>query len=95
MAGKRFGSAKADCQLCDFQRIEETEALGLTAFDEYREGRACAGAMAVVDILLPRIGNIAQLTETLDLRMCFQKGADLCGILARTRHAKFERFEAS
>src|SRR3546814_1098738 len=63
--------------------------------DEEREGRAGAGAMAVENILLTRIGDEPQIAESLDLGMVAQICADLQRIFARAAHAQFERFEAA
>src|SRR3546814_3279887 len=67
----------------------------LAPLDEEREGRAGAGAMAVENILLTRIGDEPQIAESLDLGMVAQICADLQRIFARSAHAQFERFEAA
>ena len=43
--------------------------------------------MAVVDILLPRIVDVAQVAQAVDLRMRFQEGANLRRVFARAGHA--------
>src|SRR3546814_3247295 len=71
------------------------DALPFSALDEEREGRTGAGAVAVENILLTRIGDEAEIAEPLDLGMVAKEGADLQRILARAVHAQFERFEAA
>src|SRR3546814_14064301 len=95
MARERLCAAEADRELRDLERVEEAEALLLAPLDEEREGRAGAGAMAVENILLTRIGDEPQIAESLDLGMVAQICADLQRIFARAAHAQFERFEAA
>ena len=93
VAGERLRSAEADCQLGDFQRVEETETFRFAAPDEDREGAACAEAVAIVNVLLPRILDHAEIAQPFDFGMAFEESADFCRILARALHPQFHRFQ--
>jgi len=51
--------------------------------------------MAVVDILLPRIVDHAEIAQPFDLGMRLQERADLRRIFARPRHAQLQRFQTA
>ena len=95
MAGERFRAAQADRQLRHLQRIEETEALGFAALDEDGEGAARAGAVAVVDILLARVLDHAEVAQPFDLGMVFEEVAYLLCVLPCALHPQLDRFEAA
>src|SRR5690606_30107797 len=92
---ERLGAAGAYRELGDLERVEEAEGFGLTAFYEQREGAASARAMAAVNVLLARIGDHAEVTESFDLGVLLEEGADFRRVLARAAHADLERFEAA
>ncbi len=95
VAGQRFGAAQADRQLGDFKVIQKAKTLCLAALDKDREGGTGTAAMAVIDILLTRIVDHAEISQPRHLGMRFQERADLGGIFARPAHPQFERFEAA
>ena len=69
-AGERLGAAEADREIGDLQRVEEGERLLLAALQVEREGRAGAGAMALVDVRLARAFlEEAEIADLLDLRV--------------------------
>src|SRR3546814_487528 len=95
LAGKRLGAAKADGELHDLERIEESERLRLAALQIEREGGAGTGAMAAVDVGLPRFGiEKAEIADTFHAGMVLQPCADLRRAFARARHAQLQRLKA-
>src|SRR3546814_10911873 len=91
VAGKRLGAAKADGELHDLERIEESERLRLAALQIEREGGAGTGAMAAVDVGPPRIGiEKAEIADTLHAGMVPQPCAVLRRSFARARHAQLQ-----
>src|SRR5690606_38806437 len=95
VAGERLGAAEAYRELGHPERVEEAEALGLAALDEPAERAARAGAVAVVDVLLPSVPEQAEKPDALDLRVILEEIAHLDGVLARALHADSERLEAA
>jgi hypothetical protein len=64
----------------DLERVEEGEGLGLAALEVEREGRSRAGAVAPVDVGLPRVAALreeAEIADALDLGMVAKEAADL------------------
>ena len=75
---KGLGTAEADRQIGDLQRVEEGKGFALAALQVEREGRSRAGAMAPVDISLARsLLQKSEIADALDLRVVAQEGADL------------------
>ena len=51
--------------------------------------------MAIEDVLLVRIGDIAQIAQPLDLGMRLEKRADFRRVFARASHPQFHRLQAA
>ena len=84
-----FSAPQADCEIGNTQRVEKGERLLFASLEIKREGRPRAGAMATVDVGLPRfIFEEAEVSYLLDLGMGAEEFADLRGIFARTVHAQ-------
>src|SRR5688572_30778255 len=80
----------------DGQRVEERERLALAAFQIERKGRSGAGAMALVDVRLPRpFLEKAEVADRLDFRMAAEEFADPGGVLTGAIHPELERLEAA
>ncbi|CAB5370589.1 unnamed protein product [Rhizophagus irregularis] len=97
--GERLGAAQRHRQLGDFQRVEEGERLLLAALQDQREGRSGTGAMARIDVGLAlhprRIGEEAEIADSLDLGVATQEATHLDRIFARAAHAQFECLQAA
>src|SRR3982751_1270393 len=79
----------------NLQRVEEGERLLLAALQIEREGRTGAGAMAVVDVRLPRsFFQKAEIADAFDLWMLAQEFAYRDRVLAGALHPEFKRLEA-
>ena len=95
MARQRLGPAEADRELGDGEIVEEAEAFRLASLDEHREGRSRAQTMAVIDVLLARIADHAEIAKARHLGMALQPGANLGRVLSRALHPQFDRLEAA
>ena len=56
MADQRLGTAEADRQAEQLERVEEAEGLGLAAVDAEGEGRSGAAGLALHQVVLARAG---------------------------------------
>ena len=80
----------------DRQIVEEGEGLFFAALHIEREGRAGAGAVAVVDVGLARARiEEAEIADAFDLGMVAQESADLGRVLAGAGHAQLQRLQAA
>ena len=95
VAGECFGSAQADRELGDAKRVEECERFGLTALDEQRKCTARPLAVPRIDILLARVGDHAEIAQSVDLGVVLEEGADLSRVFARAGHPQFDGFQAA
>src|SRR3546814_16787883 len=95
MARQRFGATQADGQLCDFQRVKESERLFLSALQIEGKGRSCTCAVSLVYIPLPVALGKAAIDPALHLRPLAQPRADAPRIFSRPAHPELQHSPAS
>ena len=93
MAGKRLGSTEADGELCDLESVEEAEAFRLATLQQEREGRSRTEAVAIVNVLLARPFDHAEIAQPFDLLMLAEIVTHLGRVLARALHPQFHGFQ--
>src|SRR6266567_2925388 len=79
-ARQSLGTAEADREVGNLQRVEEGERLLLAALQIERKGRSGAGAVALENVRLARaLLEKTEVADLLDLGVAAQKIADLLG----------------